>query len=64
MKNSSKIISNETEPGKYIVSANKVMIEIHIVERRYYNVPKWIIEKTITRVHNETETMSKLTVIY
>ena len=60
MTTNSKIIPNNRETREYTVSAIKVIIETHIAARNYYNYPKRIIEKTITKA--KTETMSKINV--
>ena len=54
------MISNKTESVKYVVSANKVIIETHVSTRSYYNCPGQIIEKTKTRV--ATEAITKINV--
>ena len=60
MTTRSTVISNKTESRKYILSANKEIIETQVAERCHYKFLEHIIENTITRV--QTETMSKLVV--
>ena len=49
--------------GNYIVSATKAIIETHVATNNYYNYYERITEKTTTRSHHTTVTMSKLSMI-
>ena len=47
----------------YIVSSTKAIIETHVATKNYYNYSERITEKTTTRSHHTTVTMSNLSMI-
>ena len=62
MTDQPNVLSNNEEPGKYIVSATKWIIETKIAENSYQHYSEGIIEKTTIRVYYIIGKIPKLTV--